>query len=152
MINNRSILTNDINPFEEAIYTFPNIVSSYAYRKLSQEVPFIIYEAGDDKIIDPQVISLVRGETDIYRTFSNLFGLSSKYYFGVDALSNEPSLIYNPRNLDVFTDKFFMSLPPMETYHPDHAYFPVEDINHYAEIVKKQKDYNDKILKYKNYK
>lgn len=152
LIINRSHLQNNINPFEEALFSYPNKVSTYAYRKLSQEVPFIIYEPSEDKIIDPQVISLVRGETDIYRTMANLFGLDNEYYFGVDSLSNEPSFIYNPRNLDSFTDEFVLFLPPLETYHPDYAFFPVEDINKYADIVKKGKDLNDKILKYKNYK
>lgn len=151
LVNNRNSLSNEINPFEEALFNFPHKVSTYAYRKLSQEVPFIIYEAGDQKIIDPQVISLVRGEIDIYRTMANLFGLSSQYYFGVDALSEEPTFIYNPRNLDVFTDRFVLFLPPLETYDPNLSYVTVSEINKYSEIVKKYKDLNDKILKYKNY-
>lgn len=151
-ITNRGILTNDINPFEEALFNFPNKVSTYAYRKLSQEVPFIIYETSDTKIITPQVITLVRGQIDVYRTLANLFGLDSQYYFGVDALSDEPTFIYNPRNLDVFTDRFVLFLPPLETYDPNLSYVAVSEINKYSDIVKKYKDLNDKILKYKNYR
>jgi phosphoglycerol transferase MdoB-like AlkP superfamily enzyme len=151
-IENKSVLENKLNPFDEPLFTFPSKVSQYAFRKISQEIPFIIYEPSSKKLIEPKIISLVRGETDIYRTISNLFGLNSKYYFGVDALNNEPSFIYNPRNLDVFVDEFLLFLPPLEIYNYPYNLSSNNEIERIAQLVKYYKDLNDKVLKFKNYK
>lgn len=152
LVANKNILTNEINPFESPLFNYQTKMGQYAYRKISQEIPFIIYEGSSSKLVQPKTISLVRGETDIYRTFSNLFSLDSKYYFGVDGLSTEPSFLYNPRNLDAFTDAFTLFLPPLEIYTYPHKNYTNDKIKKMADIVKNYKEINDQILKYKNYK
>lgn len=148
IVNNITHLQNEINPFDTNILDLYNPHSQLAFRILSQEVPFIIYDVS--KTVEPLKVSKVRGETDIYRTMNNLFKLDSKYNFGVDGLSNEPSFIYNPRNLDTFTDDFVLFLPPQIAYNINLDHISISTIEYYSEIVRYQKDINDKILKYIN--
>lgn len=151
LIKNISKLENEINPFDENLLNYFALESQYAYRDLSQKIPFIIFDPSQ-KDLKPQVITHVRGETDIYRTISNLYELDTKYYFGVDGLSEEPSFIYNPRNLDTFVNDYVIFLPPAYAYNRDGKTMSSDDIKKYSDIVKERKDINDKILKYLNAK
>lgn len=147
-IEHFNLFENEMNPFPLALNNLLDPNNKFAFRKLSQEVPFIIYELSDTKKITPQTISLVRSEVDIYRTMSNLFGLESKYYFGVDALSGEPTIAYNPRNLDTFTDLFMLSTTSQEAYTNPFVFINPQQINYMSDIVRSIKDRNDKLLLY----
>ncbi len=151
LIKSLTNLENQTNPLDENLLDYFSLESQYAYRDLSQKVPFIIYDPSQ-KDLEPLLVEKVRGETDIYRTISNLFLLDSKYYFGVDGLSDEPSFIYNPRNLDTFVDNYIIFLPPLVSYNQDGKTLSADEIKKYADIVKNYKDINDKILKYLNAK
>lgn len=148
-IEHQSIFTNALNPFDPLLFDVLNPLNKLAYRKIAQEIPFIIYECQEEKLLSPQTISKVRGEVDIYRTLSNLFGLTSKYYFGVDALSDAPTFIYNPRNLDVFTDSMMLAVPSGEAIY-ESSEATQETLSFLSQITRVKKDMNDKILKYLN--
>lgn len=79
-----------------------NDTSALSFRRDLQNVPFIIY---NEALFNGTVNHKVCGTTDIYRTLSNLFGLSSRYHFGIDMMSDEPGYIYSPRNLDLWYDQ-----------------------------------------------
>lgn len=151
-IQNKDVLENEMNPFEEELFASSFEHGNYAYRKLAQEIPFIIYEGATTKSLNPEVISLVRGETDIYRTVANLYNLDSQYYFGVDALSDANSFIYNPRNLDVFFNDVVLFVQSETIYTPSSAYLSQSELQKRIAAVREFKSWNDKLLKYKNYK
>lgn len=76
-------------------------VSDIEFRKQMQNVPLIVY---NEDLFAPSVNDKVCGTVDLYRSMSNLFGLSSKYHFGTDIFTTEPTFIYSPRNLDIWLD------------------------------------------------
>ncbi len=114
--------------------------SALEYRRNLQNVPFIIYNPSS---LSPQVQNKICGTVDIYRSLANLFGLSPKYYFGTDMMSDEPGYIYSPRNLDIWFDGGVYLYPSKS----------IKGEQSIAEAVKKHfenyKYHNDLILKTK---
>ena len=86
-------------PDYDSLFQTPS--TDLSFRKNLQNVPLIIY---NESLFSGAVHHKVCGTSDLYRTLSNLFGLTSKYHFGVDILSDEPGYIYSPRNLDIWYD------------------------------------------------
>lgn len=91
-----------------------NQLPEFEYRKEMGKVPFIIHAPS---ILPAQEISLVRGTIDVYPTMVNLFGTYPTYKFGIDALSDQSTFIYNPRNLDLFFDGYMVSAPTKKIYY-----------------------------------
>lgn len=81
------------------------------FRLQSMKIPLIIY---NPTLLGNENIDLVRSPRDISRTIFNLLGIDTTYYFGVNALSDEPSFAYNPRSLDFVTDDYFISIISQE--------------------------------------
>lgn len=110
------------------------------FRKDLQNVPFIIY---NEDLFTGSTHHKVCGTVDVYRTLSNLFGLTSQYHFGADMLDSEPSFIYSPRNLDIWYDGGFM-MYPSDTYQGNESLY---------QMIKTQfefyKYHNDLILRTK---
>lgn len=138
------VLHNPTYPLDEALFDEADENHVFSYRLLKNEVPFILYEGAANKKINPQEISLSRGLVDIYRSLSNLFGLSSQYYFGVDMFGDAPSYIYHPRSLDVFYNGGIASLPAQKTYLID------TDFAVLNAVVSEHKRNNDLLLRYLN--
>ncbi len=120
------------------------------YRLEMQNVPFIMH---CPDIFNPQVDNNVRGQVDIYPTISNLFGLESKYKIGADILSDDVSLIYSPRSLDLIYNDYVIMVPSKSIYYTNHASSAKISHKEKISLVKQfnnYKYYNDLILK-KNY-
>ena len=55
--------------------------------------------------------SLLRSHLDIYTTICALWGLKPVgYTFGVNALSSEPTFVYNPVTFTIYTDNYLYSV------------------------------------------
>ncbi len=92
--------------YEEFRAIHPDI-TPLEYQRALQNVPFLMYAPGFDwGDVDT---TLVRSQIDVKRTVANLFGLNLQYYNGVDILSNQPTVAYNPLNLDIVADGVFLS-------------------------------------------
>ena len=87
--------------------------------------------------------SLVRGQTDLKRTISNLFSLNANYNFGVDILSTDKTITYVPLTMDVFTDDFHLNYRGRETDNPD---VTEEEIIEFIMLFDKFKTLNDIVL------
>lgn len=110
------------------------------YRIEMQKVPFLIHAPS---IIAPAVDNTVHSTVDLYPTFANLFGLEYKYKFGVDMLSDEPTLSYSPRTLDLFYDDFIILYPSRKLIDPHNKANKEELIEEFVYYKKM----NDLILK-----
>jgi hypothetical protein len=143
---------NDIN---EKITDNGLVTQILKEREFLANVPFIIYNPSyneETDILKAQTIDLVRGSTSTTRTVASLFGLSQEYYFGVDALSTQKTFTYNPRNLDIFADGIIISgtsegyviLDPFYE-----SFYTKQKRDAILEAFRQQKDFNDKLLKYK---
>ncbi|MDD4000589.1 MAG: hypothetical protein PHX62_06830 [Bacilli bacterium] len=142
-----NLFENEINPIL-SYYEDMTTRKSLERRMLSR-VPFIIYDPSGEDLITPQTISLVRAHNSIARTVANLFGLNQTYYFGVNALSDTKTLVYNPRNFDIFVDGLTISGQSIE-YVIDDGYENIYDYEKMGVIVdafRSEKDFNDKLLK-----
>ncbi|MGD9886928.1 MAG: LTA synthase family protein [Bacilli bacterium] len=123
-------------------------------RQMLSNIPFIIYNPNyeeESTLLPAQIISLVRGTTSMVRTMASLFGLDPEYYFGVDALSNQKTFTYNPRNHDIFADGIVISGTSQDYVIFDEAYQDFYDYEKRQAIIKafqNYKDLNDKVLKY----
>lgn len=147
-LDNPEIFINDVNGVYGVDYAKEDEDQKLASRRFMQNIPFIIYDGSNS--LEPQIISKVRGTTDVSRTLINLFNLGPKYYFGVDALSNAPSYIYNPRSQDIITDDLMISSTSLEQFIlNDHVEYTDEELKKYINIYRVYKDFNDKLLKYK---
>ncbi|VEU80074.1 LTA synthase family protein [Haploplasma axanthum] len=122
-----ALKANDINTL------FNNELSSLEIRqKLLQTMSFI-YVPGENTVtkeIDGHTITyregllkgeqnLVRGQTDLYRTIVDLFGLpikDSDYLFGVHGMSTEPTYSIDNKTLDIVTDEFFGTVRNSNSY------------------------------------
>ncbi len=141
---NQPLITNELNPFLNILGDNLDINHIYYYRKLSRQVPWLIYETSGTEL-PVGIDSSVHSQVDIYRTLANLFDLSMNHYFGVDCFSDEPTIAYNPRNLDFFTDQAMIIVPSELTY----GEIITEDkLDELLAIMKKVKDLNDKILRW----
>ncbi|MCK9536164.1 MAG: LTA synthase family protein [Bacilli bacterium] len=125
-------------------------------RKLLQNIPFIIFDPSgktikENGILETQIISLVRGTNCTARTVANLFDLNPKYYFGVDALSDAVTFVYNPRNHDIYVDGMVISGQSEDYYIYDDNYlfyYTEDKIKDIINAFHEYKDFNDKLLKY----
>ncbi len=109
-------------------------------RLLLQSTPLIIYnEALFTTKLNNKVVSTI----DFYRSFSNLFGLDSKYHFNNDIFTDEPGFVYSPRNLDIIFNEFVIEYPSKK------ANRPISNINKYITLFENKKYVNDAILKTK---
>lgn len=112
-------------------------------QKLSHNVPLIITSKGIDLSDYADSTSLVRGQTDLKRTISNLFSLNANYNFGVDILSTDKTITYVPLTMDVFTDDFHLNYRGRETDNPD---VTEEEIIEFIMLFDKFKTLNDIVL------
>lgn len=117
-------------------------------RKMLQQIVSFIYVPSNDEIVDygdfklrkgmlTGTQSLVRSEIDLYRTIIELFNLdaTNDLYFGVNALSVEPTFALENRLEDVVLDSYFYSMRNKEQIYP------------YNQMV--SQDIYDYILRYK---
>src|SRR5690554_576625 len=111
------------------------------FRKIMQNVPLIIH---NENLFSPEVNHKVSATVDLPRTMANLFGIKPKFYFGSDLFSDEESLVYSPRSLDIIGEDFMI-------FYPSKKIYGNQDINKekYIELFENYKYYNDLILKTK---
>ncbi|HPX84007.1 MAG TPA: LTA synthase family protein [Bacilli bacterium] len=123
-------------------------------RRMLSNIPFFIYNPNyeaESALLPAQTINLVRGTNSTVRTLASLFGLSTEYYFGVDALSSQKTFTYNPRNHDIFVDGMTISGTSQEYIINDDAYqdfYTEQKRQEILRVFQSHKDLNDKILKY----
>ena len=154
-IESPELFANEINDVSFSVED--QLSKRLLQRHFLQNVPFIIYDPSGEIIkeggdLEPQVVSLVRGTNCTARTVANLFGLDSKYYFGVDALTDAPTFTYNPRNHDIYVDGMIISGQSEDYFIFDEEYVSIYDEDKRKEILEifhDYKDFNDKLLKYK---
>lgn len=115
------------------------------YQKLQHNVPFMIYAPGVDLSTFNVDKTLVRGQSDLKRTVSNLFALNEQYHFGMDILSNHKTFSYNPMTMDLFTDEYHMIMPSKSIDNEDY----LDDLLAIEAYFYQHKRINDAILKYK---
>lgn len=125
-----------------------NDLDTFSFRQVTQEIPFLIYEGSEEKKIAPQQFGQVRSQVDIKRTMDSLFSLSSSYYFGVDALGNEPTFHYAPRTLDVMCDAGMISATSLEYHGLSNEVVDPKKLLQIKNLALKQKQLNDRLLKY----
>ena len=146
---NPELFTNTINQnisFEE-----DEISRKLLERRMLAQVPMIIYDpsGASHEILPPQTISLVRAHNSISRTLATLFGLNPTYYFGINALSDTRTIAYNPRNFDIFADGLVISGQSID-FVIEKEYKEIYDLEMLEKVVeafRRQKDFNDKLLK-----
>lgn len=146
---NPELFTNTINQnisFEE-----DEISRKLLERRMLAQVPMIIYDpsGASHEILPPQTISLVRAHNSISRTLATLFGLNPTYYFGINALSDTRTIAYNPRNFDIFADGLVISGQSID-FVIEKEYEEIYDLEMLEKVVeafRRQKDFNDKLLK-----
>lgn len=146
---NPELFKNSVNP---NITLEENEISrKLLERKMLAQVPMIIYDpsGASHEILPPQTISLVRSHSSISRTLANLFGLDPTYYFGINALSDTLTFAYNPRNFDIFADGLIISGQSIDFVIEKEyqEFYDLEKLEKVVEAFRKQKDFNDKLLK-----
>ncbi len=143
IFDNLNIFKNDLNSLE---YPTDLVSQKMLIRKYNSNIPLIIYQ----KDLKADVIENVRSEVDLKRTIANLYGLESKYNFGIDALSSNKTFSYNPRNLDIFIDGAIISAQSGEIYIYDKNYnYNKSFINLLTKNFKEFRLLNNNILKSK---
>jgi len=145
---NPDLFANDIN---EMISYSANVTQrKLSERRMLSNVPFIIYDptSSESSPLQPQRISLVRGFNSTSRTIAELFGLNPTYYFGVNALSSSQTIVYNPRNLDIFADGMTISGQSLDYIRDESLvdFYTPAKIDAVLEEFRKLKDFNDKLL------
>ena len=103
-------------------------------------------------MISDETDSRVRGQVDIYPTMSNLFGLDSPYKIGADIFSDDESLIYSPRTLDIIYNDYVVLSPSKKVYYTNDKITPIskKKIETIIEQFQHYKYYNDMLMN-KNY-
>lgn len=129
---------NKINPLIE----YNKDDSQLLEYEFLNNVPLIIV----DRKLSGKTISLTRSSVSLHTTICNLFGLNQKYYFNVDALSNERSYAYNPKNELIFTDGMILSSTNKKYIITNNNF--KNDIDKLIRDYRSLRDLNDKILKY----
>jgi phosphoglycerol transferase MdoB-like AlkP superfamily enzyme len=127
---------------------FDKDLSSLEERRMLQQITVFIYAPSNDEYVDygdyqirkgllTGEQDLVRSQVDVYRTIVELFDLpvGQDAYFGVHAMSTEPTFALDNRITDVILDDYIYSMRNR------HAIFP-EDQSVSSEIY-------DYILRYK---
>ena len=146
MKKNPELFINDINGVYGKDYA-QSEKSKISERRFEQNIPFIIYDKS--KTISPRTISYTRGQTDIFRTLANLFGIKQEYYFGNDAFIDIDTYVYSPRTGDIFIGDMAISSSSFEYFN---AYPPIKYDSEYRKKVIEEyqgyKDFNDKLLEY----
>ncbi|MCK7488507.1 MAG: hypothetical protein MZU97_25705 [Bacillus subtilis] len=122
----------------------PNL-DKQEFQRMLQNVPLLIYTPG--VVLSGFDTSLVRSQVDFKRTAATLFALPITRYLGVDILSGIPTVAYNPQNLDIVTDRFFLSATARLVTSQE-TISRLEIDNALAEFYRK-KQFNDWILKTK---
>ncbi|HBP25614.1 MAG TPA: hypothetical protein DD618_01495 [Acholeplasmatales bacterium] len=123
-------------------------------REMLTNIPFIIYDPSYDEttsVLKAQTVSLTRGSNCTTRTIASLFGLDQEYYFGTDALSDQRTFTYNPRNLDIFVDGAIISGTSQEFVVTDEAmvdFYTPQKVIAIIDSFLEYKDFNDKLLRY----
>lgn len=112
-------------------------------QKLSHNVPLIITAKGVDLSPYSASTSLVRGQTDLKRTITNLFDLDAKYTFGIDILTTDRTITYTPLTMDIFTDDFHLNYRGRQS---DDEEMTEEEIFEFISLFDKFKTLNDLIL------
>ena len=126
----------------------PNI-NLFSYQQYSHNVPFMILAPGMDLSNYGIDRTMTRGQTDLKRTISNLFGLDEKYHFGVDILSGAKTWTYNAITMDLFSDDFHINMPNESININDYDPTLLEE---YIQKFYHQKEMNDSILRYHYFK
>jgi len=142
-------LRNNINDMISYVSNLENRVMQN--RLFNANIPLIIYDPATNPRINFEKISLVRGQNTLARTIASLFDLNPEYYFGVNALSDAKTYAYNPRNLDIYADGIIISAQSETYYIYDEKYqhyYTNEVVKDIIEKFKKDKDFNDKLIKY----
>jgi phosphoglycerol transferase MdoB-like AlkP superfamily enzyme len=83
------------------------ISDKQTFQRMLQNVPLILYTPG--LVLEDVDTSLVRSQVDVKRTVAALYALPIERFTGVNILSDRPTLAYNPQNLDIAGDGFFLS-------------------------------------------
>lgn len=140
------LFKNDINGIYGKDYAV-NEKDAISKRRFEQNIPFIIYDKS--KTLEKQTISYSRGQTDIFRTLANLFGIKQQYYFGNDAFIDAATFVFSPRTEDIFVGDMAISASSRKYFN---AYPPVEydsDLrNQIIDEYRKYKDFNARLLEY----
>ncbi|HKL61234.1 MAG TPA: sulfatase-like hydrolase/transferase [Acholeplasma sp.] len=120
-------------------------IDLFSYQQYSHNVPFLIMAEGMDLSSYGENRHMTRGQTDLKRTVSNLFGLAEEYHFGVDILSDAKTWTYNAITMDLFSDDFHINIPNesinIKTYEQ-------ESLDTFIQKFYRQKEMNDAILRY----
>lgn len=124
---------------------FPEAKDLLDNQKISHQIPLIISAEGTDLSSYNNSTNLVRGQSDLKRTISNLFGLEAKYKFGVDILTTDKTVTYVPLTTDVFTDKFHLNYRGKET---DNSLVTVREIEEFIRRFDYFKSMNDMLIHY----
>lgn len=144
----KELFKNDINEMIE--YNVDPLQRELLEQQFLLQVPMFIYDASNSEVLPSQTIDLVRNHTCLKRTISNLFNLESDYYFGIDALSDNKTYSYNPRNLTFVIDDAVVSGSSGKYVVIDKdREIPKEQVASWRKEILKQKSFNDKILNYK---
>ncbi len=113
------------------------------FRKEMQNVPFIII----DKNIEAKNDKTPRCNIDIFATLADIFDLSPSHLFGKSMLSNDSSLVYNPRSLDIIGDNYIIeSTTSKVIYSKDDEKLNKKEIKTIIEQFEEYKYLNDLLL------
>lgn len=124
---------------------FPEALNLLGNQKISHNVPLIISALGTDLSPYNESTNLVRGQSDLKRTISNLFGLEAIYKFGVDILTTDKTVTYVPLTTDIFTDEFHLNYRGKETDNHDVTLLDIEEFIRKFDYFKTM---NDSLLYY----
>jgi len=127
---------------QDLSYAIPN-VSKPEFQRMLHSVPMLIYTPGLE--LNGVDTSLVRSQVDIKRTVANLFSLDIQDYFGVDILSNQPTVAYNPQTFDIATDFGYISAT-QRSMSPTNGLSPSQ-MQEYIQAFFDYKVLNDLLLK-----
>lgn len=118
--------------------------SPIQFRLEMQNVPFIML----GEVITPVIDNSVHTNVDIMPTIANLFDLNPTYKFGANMLSNDNSLVYNPRSLDLIYDDFVILTPSKKVYYTnkDANKLTKKEINKYIQDFEEYKYLNDLLV------
>lgn len=104
-------------------------------------VPFIIAAPQ----LDHKLINKTRNHSSISSTIANLFGLNMQIYFSNDCLSEDDSLVFNPKSGLIFMDDLIIDSKSKKYINNRNENIDVDEIiSNYYSI----RDFNNKVLIY----